>query len=97
MYIVLMIYLVVALVFFVAALISEIRSPEPGRECSRIAILVQCVAEAVSWPLILLALIIIPVGDWFFRSKSIMGEPVVFVMLTITGKCQVIKERKKYG
>lgn len=73
MYIVMMIYLVVALVIFVAALISEIRSPEPGREYSGIAILAQCIAGAVSWPLIVIALIILRVGDWFLALRRSKG------------------------
>ncbi|MFT7009891.1 MAG: hypothetical protein ACJAXJ_004447 [Colwellia sp.] len=76
MFTVLMIYLVVAVVIFVAALISEILSPDPGREYSGIAILAQCVAAAVSWPLIVITLIILQVGNWFFlprKGKGSMG------------------------
>jgi hypothetical protein len=73
---VLMIYLIVALVIFVAALISEILSPDPDKEYSGIKIFAQCVAAAVSWPLIVIALIILRVGNWFFlprKGKGSMG------------------------
>ena len=76
MFTVLMIYLVVALVIFVAALINEICFPDPDNEYSRIAILAQCIAAAVFWPLICFALIIIRAGDWFFlprKGKGSMG------------------------